>query len=194
MQEITECGISGAKDFHLLWNLPGLPLTERFGPYDPNHKLAFDQELLISLPTGHVQLRNQVDPKILYNNTEYSFRTGGSNKSRRDVNFFHSYLQRFTSGRSFNSVVDVGGGTSVTAGKFLSYLGYEAFDIPNMTQVSYANGDFLGAIPGYHTGVRVDLCVHAGKRQTTQFERTLRTGPLRKGRDHRRNRDRPDAE
>jgi hypothetical protein len=109
MQEITECGISGAKDFYSLWKLPGLPLTERFGPYDPNHKLAFDQELRISLPTGHVQLRNQVDPKILYNNSEYSFRTGGSDKSRRDVNFFHAYLKQFTAGRSFKSAVDVGG-------------------------------------------------------------------------------------
>jgi cyclopropane-fatty-acyl-phospholipid synthase len=109
MQEITECGISGAKDFYSLWKLPGLPLTERFGPYDPNHKLAFDQELRISLPTGHVQLRNQVDPKILYNNSEYSFRTGGSDKSRRDVDFFHSYLKQFTAGRSFKSAVDVGG-------------------------------------------------------------------------------------
>jgi hypothetical protein len=109
MQEITECGISGARDFHSLLKLPGLPLTERFGPYDPNHKLAFDQELLISLPTGHVQLRNQVDPKILYNSAEYSFRTGGSDKSRRDVNFFHAYLQQFTAGRSFKSAVDVGG-------------------------------------------------------------------------------------
>jgi hypothetical protein len=109
MQEITECGISGAKDFHSLWKLLGLPLTERFGPYDPNQKLAFDQELLISLPTGHVQLRNQVDPKILYNSSGYSFRTGGSDKSRSDVNFFHAYLQQFTAGRSFKSAVDVGG-------------------------------------------------------------------------------------
>ena len=109
MQEITECGISGARDFHSLWKLPGLPLTERFGPYDPNNKLAFDQELLISLPTGHVQLRNQVDPKILYNSSEYSFRTGGSDKSRRDVNLFHAYLQQFTAGCSFESAVDVGG-------------------------------------------------------------------------------------
>lgn len=54
------------------------------------------------------------------------------------------------------ATVDIGGGTSITAGKFLSYLGYEAFDIPNMTQVSYANGDFLAPIPGYHSGVKID--------------------------------------
>jgi hypothetical protein len=54
------------------------------------------------------------------------------------------------------ATVDVGGGTSITAGKFLSWLGYEAFDIPNMSQISYANGDFLGPIPGYHSGVKLD--------------------------------------
>ncbi len=46
--------------------------------------------------------------------------------------------------------------TSVTVGKFLSYLGFEAFDYPNMLQISYANT--LGAfIPAYHSGVRVDF-------------------------------------
>lgn len=55
------------------------------------------------------------------------------------------------------ATVDVGGGSTVTAGKFLSYLGYEAFDIANMSQISYANGDFLGPIPGYHSGVKWDF-------------------------------------
>ncbi len=54
------------------------------------------------------------------------------------------------------ATVDVGGGSTVTVGKFLSYLGYEAFDLVNMTQISYANGDFLGPIPGYHSGVKWD--------------------------------------
>ncbi len=53
--------------------------------------------------------------------------------------------------------MDVGNGSTITAGKFLSYLGYEAFDIVNMTQISYANGDFLGPIPGYHSGVKWDF-------------------------------------
>ena len=49
---------------------------------------------------------------------------------------------------------DFGNGHSVTGGKFLSWLGFEAFDIPNMYQISYANGDFLGAIPAYHSGLK----------------------------------------
>ncbi|HTJ78755.1 MAG TPA: outer membrane beta-barrel protein [Rariglobus sp.] len=45
-------------------------------------------------------------------------------------------------------------GFTVTGGKFLSYLGYEAFDPNNMTQMTY--GADIFAIPGYHTGAKVD--------------------------------------
>ncbi|MEX2044560.1 MAG: outer membrane beta-barrel protein [Opitutus sp.] len=46
--------------------------------------------------------------------------------------------------------------TSVTVGNFLSTLGFEAWDYPNMLQISYANT--LGAfIPAYQSGVRLDV-------------------------------------
>ena len=48
---------------------------------------------------------------------------------------------------------DSGVGLSVTGGKFLSYLGFEAFDAVNMTQLSYG---LTSGIPAYHTGVKVD--------------------------------------
>lgn len=53
---------------------------------------------------------------------------------------------------------DIGGGLSVTGGKFLSYLGYEAFDTANMSQITYGAVTIgtLGAIPAYHTGLRLD--------------------------------------
>jgi hypothetical protein len=51
---------------------------------------------------------------------------------------------------------DAGGGMSFTGGKFLSYLGYESFYPANMDQISYADGDFLAPIPGYHSGLRFD--------------------------------------
>jgi hypothetical protein len=53
---------------------------------------------------------------------------------------------------------DAGGGFSVTGGKFLSYLGYEAFDTVNMTQITYGmvTVGTLGGVPAYHTGVRLD--------------------------------------
>ena len=47
-------------------------------------------------------------------------------------------------------------GYSVTAGKFLSYMGYESFYPTNMDEITFANGDFLAPIPGFHTGARID--------------------------------------
>jgi len=46
---------------------------------------------------------------------------------------------------------------TVSAGKFLSYLGYESFyfDLDNM--ISLANQQLLAPIPGYHEGVKLDF-------------------------------------
>lgn len=53
---------------------------------------------------------------------------------------------------------DAGGGVTITGGKFLSYLGYEAFDPVNMSQITYSpvTVGTLSAIPAYHTGVKFD--------------------------------------
>lgn len=50
---------------------------------------------------------------------------------------------------------DTGIGLKITGGKFLSYLGYEAFDPINMTQLTY--GSTIYAIPGYHSGAKLDF-------------------------------------
>ncbi|MEO5960610.1 MAG: outer membrane beta-barrel protein, partial [Opitutaceae bacterium] len=53
---------------------------------------------------------------------------------------------------------DAGNGMSITGGKFLSYLGYEAFDPINMAQITYSpvTAGTLASIPAYHSGVRFD--------------------------------------
>lgn len=51
--------------------------------------------------------------------------------------------------------------SSLTFGKFLSYHGYEAFDWPNMLQISYSN-DMAAFIPAYHSGVRYDYAGESG--------------------------------
>lgn len=47
------------------------------------------------------------------------------------------------------------GNFKVTAGKYLSYMGFEAFDTVNMYQMSYANTT-TGGVPAYHSGVKLD--------------------------------------
>lgn len=58
---------------------------------------------------------------------------------------------------------DLGDGASITAGKFLSWMGYEAFDWTNTTQISYGWEGSPGAgniaapnIPAYHSGVKIE--------------------------------------
>jgi hypothetical protein len=70
-----------------------------------------------------------------------------------------TYVSLYYNGTTTNvldayAAVDVGGGVTITVGKFLSYMGYEAFDVPNMAQISYAQT--LATIPAYHTGVKLD--------------------------------------
>lgn len=50
---------------------------------------------------------------------------------------------------------NTGSGVKITGGKFLSYLGYEAFDPINMTQLTY--GSTIYAVPAYHTGAKIDF-------------------------------------
>jgi len=54
---------------------------------------------------------------------------------------------------------DCGNGLVVTAGKFLSYLGYESYYAISDNMISLANQQFLAPIPGYHEGVKADYTV-----------------------------------
>lgn len=54
---------------------------------------------------------------------------------------------------------DAGQGVTITAGKFLSWMGYEAFDTVNMAQITYGAPTVggLAAIPAYHTGIKAEF-------------------------------------
>lgn len=108
LKKIPCCGICEQKLFHPLWRLPKLPLTERFGSYCPEKKLAFDQTLVICKNCGHVQLENQLNPELLYTSQDYSFRTAESASSRSSVAFFTEFLNKIAS-HSFLSFLDIGG-------------------------------------------------------------------------------------
>jgi hypothetical protein len=58
-----------------------------------------------------------------------------------------------------NATYDIGNGLSITGGRFQSWLGYEAFDIPNGNFIT--NGaDVMGyIIPNFHEGIRIDYNV-----------------------------------
>jgi hypothetical protein len=126
MNTIDTCGISETHDFHTLWKLPRLPLTERFGSYRRSDELAFDQELVISVPTGHVQLRHQLNSDTLYSEAHYSFRTTVSKTARSGVKVFLEFLNRAAGGRAFESLADVGGNDLFVAREFAGCIPHRA--------------------------------------------------------------------
>ncbi|OAM87040.1 porin [Termitidicoccus mucosus] len=49
---------------------------------------------------------------------------------------------------------DFGNGIVATAGRFLTWAGYESFDIPALNAITYAD-EWTGIIPSHHDGVKV---------------------------------------
>lgn len=52
------------------------------------------------------------------------------------------------------------GDFKITGGKYNSWMGYEAFDTVNMTQLTYANST-TGGVPTYHTGIKLEYITPA---------------------------------
>ena len=54
---------------------------------------------------------------------------------------------------------DTGSGAVISAGKFVSYLGFESFYLNQDNMITLANQQFLAPIPGYHEGIKLDYTV-----------------------------------
>ncbi|PIS02133.1 MAG: hypothetical protein COT85_07065 [Chlamydiae bacterium CG10_big_fil_rev_8_21_14_0_10_42_34] len=106
---VEKCGVCNHSDLALLWDLPKLPLTEKYGCYDPLKILYFDQRLLICNDCGHVQLGVQLSPELLYTASEYSFRTSLSKSACLGSEFFLNFFSSIKGSQTFNSLLDVGG-------------------------------------------------------------------------------------
>ncbi|HTQ29641.1 MAG TPA: outer membrane beta-barrel protein [Opitutaceae bacterium] len=83
---------------------------------------------------------------------------GGVSPSGSEVTLLDAYV-----------TYDTGTGLTATAGKFLSYLGYESFYQISDNMITLANQSFLAPIPGYHEGVKFDYTVD----KTTVFGAAL---------------------
>lgn len=106
---IGSCGICKGKSLEAIWDLPALPLTEKYGIYDAKKTLHFDQKLLFCNQCGHVQLGMQISPHLLYTSSEYSFRTSQSNTARMGSQVFFDFFSKIKGERKFESLIDVGG-------------------------------------------------------------------------------------
>ncbi len=105
--EAMSCGVSGDTSLTSVWKLPQLPLTEAFGPFDPNYP-AFDQELMIT-GAGHVQLRYRLDPGWLYTPSNYAFRSNVGAKTDREMDFLEEFVRKCLVDREPRRILEIGG-------------------------------------------------------------------------------------
>jgi len=119
-QEISGCGVSGDSDLVTVFSLPRLPLTEAFGTYDRDFA-AYNQELVVSLESGHVQLRHQLDPTALYSTDNYEFRSGNESKSMKELKLLQSFISTCLKARPLGHVLEIGGNDLSLATLLLSH-------------------------------------------------------------------------
>ncbi len=97
-----------------LWKLEEFPLTEMMGNFDAEFK-NFDLELTIDSETGFVHLQNVVPSDILYNSSDYAYRSLNSPKTSRTIQKYLDFFSKTTSGKTINSIIDIGGNDLTTA-------------------------------------------------------------------------------
>lgn len=109
----TRCNINETKDFVSIIKLPNYPLTEQFGKYEKNFP-SYNQELVISKSSGHVQLKYILDQKYLYSSKNYYYRTNNSIETSLNefINFFKKNHKK-----KIKNILDVGGNSGYLINK-----------------------------------------------------------------------------
>lgn len=106
-REKTTCSACYGANLEEILDLPNFPLT---GIYvesrDPNHT-GIDQGFRICVDCGHGQLRNAVDPEILYDDT-YTHRGGNSPIATGGNDFFVKFVNEVAGDRKFDLLLDIG--------------------------------------------------------------------------------------
>jgi hypothetical protein len=118
VETISICGIDGSANLDTVWKLPNLPITEAYGDYDENYP-KFDQELMICMSCGHLQLKNQVDPNFLYSIDNYAFRTQNNNKIHKEFEFIQAFLSKLNLDSGQIRAIEIGA-SNLELAKFLN--------------------------------------------------------------------------
>ena len=104
-----KCGVCSSSSLEKLIELKKFPLTGIFVKRDisKNFKYYFNQALNICKDCGHLQLKNFVNPHILYNNI-YANRTSESFLSDNAINFFKRFLFKFLKNTKKKNILEIG--------------------------------------------------------------------------------------
>lgn len=140
IEAISNCGVDGSTNLSSVWNLPNFPITEAYGEYDVNYP-RFDQELMICMSCGHLQLKNQVDPNFLYNTDNYAFRTQKNNKIHKEFEFIQEFLNELKLDSDQIRAIEIGA-SNLELAKFLNQRNkFESFTVCDPLFANYEKID-----------------------------------------------------
>ena len=92
-----------------LLDLPKFPITEIYIDHKPNKRLGFiDQVFYFCENCGHGQIGNIVSTDVLYNKSNYSFRTSKSQSAKKVNDVFLNFIKSIIKRKRFDSVIEIG--------------------------------------------------------------------------------------
>jgi hypothetical protein len=105
----TKCNVCNSINLEAVFDVKAMPLT---GLYLPSVNLgksspSYDQGLYYCVQCGHGQLKNILNPRILYDNT-YMHRSSTSAISTSGNDYFHNYIRKIAHKEIYKSVLEVG--------------------------------------------------------------------------------------
>lgn len=106
-EKIT-CSVCDSRNLVNVLDLPQFPLTGIYlkNPADLRYQ-GIDQGLMLCWKCGHGQLKNILDPNLVYDTT-YFHRSSGSDIAKTGNDFFAQFLQKIVAQKNFNCVVEIG--------------------------------------------------------------------------------------
>lgn len=109
VRERKTCSVCGGRRLSEIVRLPGLPLTGIFSDKIVSGSFkGIDQSLLWCPQCSHAQLSKQIDPSVLYDSKNYSFKTSASATAKDGTKVFMKFLKGVSRNRIFNTILDVG--------------------------------------------------------------------------------------
>jgi len=103
------CAACGRDELTQVLDLPRLPMIGIFldSPKEAGRFPPFDQAMMICEECGHMQLRDCLDPKYLYDKS-FTHRSSASASASSGNEFFAAYLQRVAGDRRFKRAIEIG--------------------------------------------------------------------------------------
>src|SRR3989338_4143518 len=103
------CAVCNNENLIEIMSMPELPITGLFSKKKhADFSEGFDQALLWCPECGHGQLRNQINPEILYDSQKYTFRTSLSTTAQHGTEIFLDYLKTLIPNKKIECIIDVG--------------------------------------------------------------------------------------